>query len=92
MDIQDVTNLFSRIDFPTLIPIGFMFWFFKSYLDKKFDKIDQRFEKIDQRFEKVDEQIRELRTSINRMEGAFYSKECCMLKQDDSSGNLDNRN
>jgi len=26
--------------------------------------------------------IQEIRTSLNRMEGAFYSKEFCMLKDD----------
>lgn len=58
-------------------------------VDKRFDKIDERFEKVDERFEKVyekfdkiDGDIKELRTSINRMEGAFYSKECCMLKEE----------
>ncbi len=30
-------------------------------------------------FKSLREEIKEIRTSLNRMEGAFYSKECCML-------------
>lgn len=52
---------------------------FKEDMKKRFDKIDQRFDKIDQRFDKHDNEIKEIRTSLNRMEGAFYSKECCMF-------------
>ena len=66
-------------------------------VDKKFDLIDKRFEnlnekvdskfenlneKVDSKLENLNENIKELRTSLNRMEGAFYSKECCMLKDE----------
>lgn len=47
-------------------------------------RLDKRFDKIDQRFDKVENEIKELRTSLNRMEGAFYGKECCMLKNDEN--------
>lgn len=73
--------------------VGSIFAWFWSRLDKRFDKIDKRFDQIDKRFEQnndqidrrfeqINDQIREIRTSLNRMEGAFYSKECCMLKDE----------
>lgn len=88
-DINDIVNILSKFDPVNLLAMAAMFWMFKKHLDGKFDKIDKRFEKIDEQFEKINEkfekvdiQIKELRTSLNRMEGAFYSKECCMLKED----------
>lgn len=54
--------------------------------EKRFEKIELVSEKIYEsfyaRFDKVDAEMREVRTSLNRMEGAFYSKDCCMLKED----------
>jgi hypothetical protein len=41
-----------------------------------------RFDKIDSKFDAILNEVKELRTSINRMEGAFYNKDCCMLKND----------
>ena len=43
------------------------------------EDMKKRFDNIDQRFDKHDNEIKEIRTSLNRMEGAFYSKECCMF-------------
>lgn len=66
---------------------------FKMDIDKKFDEIKMEirehrqestseFRKIDNRFNYIDQEINELRTSVNRLEGAIYSKDCCMLKGD----------
>jgi hypothetical protein len=55
---------------------------FRKDLAERFDKIDDRFDKIDNRFDKLNDDLKELRTGLNRMEGAFYSKDCCMLKHD----------
>lgn len=78
MEYNDLLNFLTRIDLAILFPMAAMFWFLKCHLDKKFDKIDKRFEKIEN-------ENKEIRTSVNRMEGAFYSKECCMLKQEDQT-------
>jgi len=62
-------------------------------IDKRFEKVDEKFKEIhleiDEKFKEihleikdVQIEIRELRTSLNRMEGAFYSKDCCILKED----------
>lgn len=53
---------------------------FNLILNKKFDKIDKHFDDVKTEIKRLDGDIKELRTSLNRMEGAFYSKECCMLK------------
>jgi chromosome segregation ATPase len=51
--------------------------------EKRFEKIELMYEKIYEnfygRFDKVDSEMREIRTSINRMQGDFYSKDCCIL-------------
>lgn len=46
-------------------------------------RLDRRFDLIDLKFAKFDTEIKEIRTSLNRMEGAFYNKDCCMLKSDE---------
>ena len=45
-------------------------------------RMENKFDKVDTDIKDVRTEIKELRTSINRMEGAFYSKECCMLKEE----------
>lgn len=58
---------------------------FKQEINKKFDRIDLRFEnmqfKLDERFDWIDREIKEIRTSVNRLEGAFYNQECCVVKE-----------
>lgn len=51
-------------------------------VDKKFDAIDKRFDAIDQRFIRIEGEIKEMRTSLNRLEGAFMNKDCCMIKDE----------
>ena len=46
------------------------------------NSINSRFDKQDSKFDRINLDIKEVRSSINRMEGAFYSKECCMLKEE----------
>ncbi len=43
---------------------------------------NKRFDKMDSRFDRIETDIKEMRTSLNRLEGAFYNRECCMLKED----------
>ncbi len=82
-------ELLSKVDVPTILAMAAMFWFMNSRLDKKFDKIDQKFDKIDQRFEKVDqrfdrldEKVTDIDRRLCRLEGAFASKDCCMIKDE----------
>ena len=49
-------------------------------VDQKFDKVDQRFDKVDQRFDKMTEIITDMDRRLCRLEGAFASKDCCMIK------------
>ena len=46
------------------------------------DKIDRVDAKLSEGIREMKVDIKELRTGLNRMEGAFYSKECCMLKDE----------
>ena len=68
-------ELLKNLDLTNLLAMAAMLWFLYSRIDKKFDKIDERLNTLEK-------DNKEIRTSLNRMEGAFYSKECCMLKDD----------
>lgn len=73
--MDQLIPIFAKFDVVNLIALVVLLWILKSHLDKKFVKIDEE-------FKSVRDEIKELRTSLNRMEGAFYSKDCCMLKED----------
>lgn len=67
---------------PVVVSLGgFLGWIYHR-LDKKFESVYRRFESVDRKFEQVLIEIKEIRTGLNRIEGAFYSKDCCMLKDD----------
>lgn len=51
-------------------------------MDKRFALIDQRFDRMDQRMDKMQETITDIDRRICRLEGAFQSKDCCLLKSD----------
>lgn len=72
---EKLFDLLMQCDISTLIIIAAAFFFYDKRMQKRFDKIDAK-------FDKVFEELKELRTSLNRMEGAFYSKDCCILKED----------
>lgn len=56
----------------------------RSEIEAKFEKfeakLDKRFEAIDRRFDSVDEKITDIDRRLCRLEGAFASKDCCMIK------------
>ncbi len=58
----------QKFDPINLIVIGFMIWIFYNKLDKKISKIAEEIKDIDRR--------------LCRLEGAFSSKECCMLQDE----------
>lgn len=87
--MEQIIEIAKRLDIAQLVAIVLIFWVFYQRLDKKFEKIDKQFDKVDEKFAEIRQEIseikqdvKELRTSLNRMEGAFYSKECCMLKDE----------
>jgi predicted nuclease with TOPRIM domain len=55
-------------------------------VDARFKEMDARFKemdtKIDIRFDKLDEKVTDIDRRLCRLEGAFSSKECCILKYD----------
>lgn len=81
--MDNLIPLLEKCEIATILAIFFGFWIFNGLMNKKFEKIDAKFEKVDARFDKIEADIKEMRTSLNRMEGAFYSKECCMLKSNE---------
>jgi len=55
-----------------------LFLWFNGRMEKKFDKIDQRFDKLDEKVTDIDRRL-------CRLEGAFASKDCCMIKDDNQA-------
>lgn len=97
MDMNSITELLKEINIAQLVAIGVMIWFFYSRLDGKIEKqgnrLDEKIEKqgdrLDEKIEKLGDDIKELRKDIQdidkrlcRLEGAFSSKECCMIKDE----------
>lgn len=81
-----ITEFLKSANIIQLIAMAVMFWFFYTRLDSKIDKldqkVDQRFDKVDQRFDKLEEKVTDIDRRICRLEGAFASKDCCMIKDD----------
>lgn len=52
-------------------------------LDEKLsDRIDKLDEKLSNRIDKLDEKVTDIDRRLCRLEGAFASKDCCMIKDD----------
>lgn len=75
-------ELLSQIDVPTILAMAAMFYFMNSRIDKKFDKVDLKFDKMDLRFDKLEEKVTDVDRRLCRLEGAFASKDCCMIKDE----------
>jgi hypothetical protein len=58
--------------------IGFVYAFFRNF---KAD-LEKRFDHVDHYNEVLRNDIKEIRTGLNRLEGAFYNKDCCMFKDE----------
>ena len=46
-------------------------------------QVNGRLDKVDVRFDKLDEKLTDVDRRLCRLEGAFSSKECCMLHHHD---------
>lgn len=64
-------------------------------IDERFEKMDERFNKVETdskenyskleiKLDKMQETITDIDRRLCRLEGAFQSKECCLLKSDSS--------
>jgi hypothetical protein len=87
--MQEFINRFlENLNISQLISIGIMFWFFYRRLDGKIEKLDKKLsgkiEKLDERLsgkiDKLSEKVEDVDRRLCRLEGAFSSKECCMIK------------
>lgn len=58
--------------------MGFM-W---NSINKRIDRLELRMDAMDIKLDKLNEKVNSLDRTLCRLEGAFSTKECCMLKQD----------
>ena len=85
--MDTLAELFQKCDVITLITIFVAFYVYDSRMQKKFEAVDKKFEAIDRKFEGIDHKLDKIREDIQdvdrrlcRLEGAFASKDCCMIK------------
>ena len=74
-----------------VIGIGFAFFFglmivmwnsINNRLDRTDDKIDFLYTNLSARMDKLDEKLTDVDRRLCRLEGAFASKDCCMIKDE----------
>lgn len=65
--------------------IDIILWVIGSGFTLNFAILALVWKNMSEDYREIKREIQELRTSLNRMEGAFYSKDCCMLKDDKSN-------
>lgn len=78
--MDKLIELAMQINLGNLIVMGAMMWFMYSRLDRKFDAVDKKFDAIGHRLDKMQETITDIDRRLCRLEGAFQSKDCCMIK------------
>lgn len=79
MDFEYIKVLAEQLNILQLIAIAIMFWFFYGRLDQKIEKLDQ---KLSSQNDKLDEKLTDVDRRLCRLEGAFASKDYCMIKDD----------
>lgn len=71
--MDKLIELAMQINLGNLIVMGAMMWFMYQRLDAKIQAINQR-------LDKMQETITDIDRRLCRLEGAFQSKDCCMIK------------
>lgn len=71
--MDEFLKLMQQINIGNIIVMGGMIWFLYHRMEKRFDKIDQRLDKMQDAINDIDRRL-------CRLEGAFQSKDCCMIK------------
>lgn len=62
--------------------IGTGFSFILGLLVVIWAYVGGRFDRVDNRIDKLDEKVTDIDRRLCRLEGAFSSKDCCMIKED----------
>ncbi len=83
----------SNADWVTILTILGGFYIFNEKTNGKLEKLEQKLnhqiEKLDakneKRFDSIDEKLTDIDRRLCRLEGAFASKDCCMIKEDSLS-------
>lgn len=73
--MDSLINLLQHTDIGVVLVILVSFYLYDKRMERRFDKIDQRFDKLDEKVTDIDRRL-------CRLEGAFASKDCCMIKDD----------
>lgn len=63
-----------------IVGVGFTFNF--SLMLVIWGSVNSRFERLESRIDKLDEKVTDIDRRICRLEGAFASKDCCMIKDE----------
>lgn len=79
-------QIIDKLNIPQLIATGLIVWYFYQRLDAKIGKLEGRTDKIENslsnKIDKLSDKIDDIDKRLCRLEGAFSSKECCMIKDD----------
>lgn len=80
MDQTQVETLNYIIKLWFVLNALFIF-FLIMYMNTQFNRLDARFEKIHKRFDRIEEKITDIDRRLCRLEGAFSTKDCCVMKE-----------
>lgn len=77
-------EILYRLDISNLLAIAAMGYFLNSRMNEKIDKLNNKIDKIEEKLsikiDKLDEKLTDIDRRLCRLEGAFASKDCCMIK------------
>jgi len=86
-----ILQMLAKTDWPILVGMLAMFYLynekinkkfekFEEKMDKKFEIIDKKFEDVNRKIDKMDDKLLDIDRRLCRLEGAFASKDCCVIK------------
>lgn len=85
---MDLTIFFTVIG-GVVTTIGFVYGFLRNFKIDMLNQLDrmkadnqQLLDRIDRKMDNFDEKLTDIARRLCRMEGAFSSKDCCILKED----------
>ena len=77
--MENLLQILSQLNVVQLLAVAIFIWFFNSRMESR---IDKKLDELANRIEKLDEKITDIDRRLCRLEGAFTSKECCMIKDE----------
>lgn len=83
--MDEIVRQAMKLDIGQLLVMAAMMLFLYNRIGARFQLIDARLDKMDSRLDKMQETITDIDRRLCRLEGAFHSKDCCMLKAEAQS-------